>query len=461
MSNPSLQELYGIHSRLSRRSLRYYLDAVVINSSPEPAAWGAVREPWQDALLKHKVPIFEALAGLRPSPNDGVWNFCDILPRGHDKTSLEGRLCTWLLLYSRRPINAYILAADMDQGKLILDAMREEAALNPWIISRLKFTRTQCIGPAGTVTVLPADVGGANGLRGNLYIFDEVTNWDKPKAKDLWRTVMSGTAKVNPTVCGVLSNAGYIGSWQEGVIRPLASKPSWHYYEAPGPMATWMDPAKIADLRNQLASPAEGRRLYDNKWINAAEELDYLTRDEVLRCFDMTRLYRLVGDVREKKYIVSIDYGPKRDRTVCLVGHREGSLAVIDRMDVWTTPCEPSEVESWCAEVKRSFKPVEWVIDPYQMLFLIEKLKRDRLNVTEYTSRGGAGNFEIAQALRAFVASGNLRLYPGCGFELVDELSNLVCVKKGYGFRIDHDASRHDDQAVAIGQFLVRSHEYQ
>lgn len=457
---PSLTELYTIHSRLSRLSLRYYLDHVVINSSPEPRAWGTIREPWQDAILSRKVPLFETLAGINRTDFDGVWNFCDILPRGHDKTSLEGRLVSWLLLYSRRPINAYILAADMDQGKLILDAMREEAALNPWVIDRLTFTAKTCTGPAGTVAVLPADVGGANGLRGNVYIFDEVTNWDKPKAKDLWRTVVSGTAKVNPTVCGVLSNAGYIGSWQEKVIRSLERDPLWHYYEAPGPMATWMDPAKITSLRSQLASPAEARRLYDNKWINAAEELDYLTRDEVLRCFDDTRMYRLVGDVREKRYIASVDYGPKRDRTVCLIGHREGSLAVIDRIDVWTRPCETGEVLAWCMEVKKTFRPVEYVVDPYQMLSVIEALRRDRCNVFPYEARGGAANFELAQALRAFVSTGTLRLYPGAGHELADELANLICVRKSYGFRIDHTASGHDDQAVALGQFLVRSSEY-
>ena len=454
-----LSRLHTIHSRLSRR-LAYYLDHVVINSSPRPRAWGLIREPWQDELLRHKIPMFEALAGLWTPPSNFVWNFCDVLPRGHDKSSLEGRLCSWLLLYSTRPVNAYILAADRDQGRLIVQAMREEAELNPWVSSRLTFAADTVTGPSGTVTVLPADVGGANGLRGNLYIFDEVTNWDKPKAKDMWRTVMSGTAKVNPTICGVLTNAGYIGSWQEKVIRPLARSKRWHFSEAPGPLASWMDAGKIDELRTQLASPAEARRLYDNKWINAAEELDYLSREEVLACFDDTRMYRPVGDARVKRYIASIDFGPKRDRTVCLVGHREGSLAVVDRMDVWTRPCDPSEVAEWCVEVGNNFNIVEYVIDPYQMAFLVEKLRRDRRNVYEYLSRGGSGNYAIAQALRAYVSSGNLRLYPGCGHELVEEMSNLICKKMSYGFRIDHASSAHDDQAVAIGQFLVRSQEY-
>jgi len=161
-----------------------------------------------------------------------------------------------------------------------------------------------------------------------------------------------------------------------------------------------------------------------------------------------------------RSHLVSIDYGPKRDRTVCLVGHREGSLAVVDRMDVWTGPCNPSEVAAWCAEIRRSFRVAEFVVDPYQLAFLIESLRRDNCNVYEYLSRGGSGNYAIAQALRAYVSSGNLRLYPGCGHNLVEELSQLIVKRMGYGFRIDTTHGNHDDQAVALGQFLVRSQEY-
>jgi hypothetical protein len=454
-----MHPFYAALDKLSSRSLRRHLDHVVINASPEPKAWGAVREPWQDELIRHKIPLFEALAFPgRPMPAAPF--FCDVLPRGHDKSSLEGRLGSWLLLYAKRKIEGYVLAADKDQGELLIQAMRDEAKLNPWMDAKLVFTRNVVTGPAGAITVLPADAGSAYGLRGNFYVVDELTNWKKPKAKEVWQAVMSGLGKVVPTVAGILTNAGYLGSWQHAVIEGLAKDPLWRHYEAPGPLASWMNPQVIASLRAKLASPAEGRRLYDNRWINAAEDTDYLTRDEVLACYDDSLVYRIRGDRRVSNYIASIDYGPKKDRTVCMIGHREGSKAIIDRLDVWDKPCAPSEVLSWVKEVEPRFRPVEWVIDPYQMLSNIETMRAQGLNVHEFNARGGAGNFEIAQALRGFVSSAALRLYHGAGVQLVDELSNLVCVRKSYGFRIDHVATRHDDQAVAIGQFLVRSHEY-
>lgn len=454
------RELFAIHDRLSRRSLGYYLDNVVINSSPEPRAWGTIREPWQERLVASKVPVFEYLAGLRPHTGGTPLNFCDILPRGHDKSSLEGRLATWLLLYSRRLIKGYILAADKDQGKLLIQAAWEEARLNPWVEGKLSFAGNRITGPSGFLEVIPADAGSAYGLRGNLYICDELTNWKKPKAKEVWQAVFSGLGKVVPTVCGILSNAGYLGSWQEKVINDLKADALWRCFEAPGPLATWMSPEVIASLKRKLASPAEGRRLFDNQWVNAAEDVDYLTLEEVTSCETDSLYYRMVGDTRVRNYVASIDYGPKRDRTVCMVGHREGGVAVVDRMDTWTTPCQPSEVQAWVEEIQKKFRPAEYVIDPYQMLGVIEQMRRKGYNVHEFTPRGGAGNYEIAQALRGAITSGTLRWYPGCGFELAKELSQLVCKRMAYGFRIDHTSTNHDDQAVALGMFLVRSQEY-
>lgn len=455
----NVKKIYALHGALSRHSLRYYLDHVVINSSPDPAAWGNVREPWQDSILYAKIPMFEALAGLNPG-YVGPWSFCDILPRGHDKSSLEGRLATWLLLASRRTIHGYFLAADRDQGALILQAMRDEARLNPWVDEQLAFSRGKVEGPAGFFEVLPADAGGAFGLRGNVYICDEWTNWRKPVSHEMWKAVLSGREKVQPTILGILSNAGFFGTWQEKVWRDIQTDPDFVVYEAPGPLASWMDAARIARLRSKLGSPAEARRVFNNEWINAGEDHDYLTAAEARACIDPDLFYRLRRPDRNAPCVASIDYAPKKDRTVCLVGHaREDGTAIVDRMDVMQT-VPPSAVLDWVKDVAPRFEPDEWVIDPYQMLGVIEEMRNLRLPVHEYTSRGGAGNFEIAQVLRASVANRRVLWYPGCGLELEDELAKLVTKKRPYGFRIDHTSTGHDDQAVALGMFLVRLQEF-
>lgn len=454
----ALRALYRIHDTLSARSLSYYLDAVVLRSSPEPRAWRLIREPWQDALVASKVPLFRGLAGHAPMP-EKPWSFCDLLPRGHDKSSLEARFVSWLLAYARRPIEGYIFAADRDQGALLLQAAKDELALNPWLAARVEPYRNELRGPGGTVSVVPADAGSAYGLRGNLFIADEFTNWFKPGAKDVWRAVMSGAAKVNPTVVGVLSNAGYLGSWQHDVWKDMCADPLWRTYAAPGPMASWMDEETIASLRRKLVSQAEGRRLFENSWVNAAEELDYLTALEVEACFDPLLTYRFTPapNARRVPHVVALDYGPKRDRTCGVVGHRcpVTRRAVVDRMDVWTGPCAPSEVWDWVQEMERAFRPNRYIIDPYQMLGVIENMQAARMPVYEWEPRGGAGNARIAQSLRTAVAGKVLALYPGAGHQLVTEIAQLVVRKMGYGFRIDHLSSKHDDQAVTLGMFLV------
>ena len=465
MSTKFRDDLYSLHSAYSRRSLRYYLDNVIINSSPIPRAWKVIREPWQDELLAPKLPAFEYLAGLREN-HAGPMSFFDILARGHDKSSLEGRLATGLLLCSKRPIQGYIVAADLDQGRLLRQAMQEECALNPWLEPLIHFKGDMVTGPAGSVEVVPADAGGAFGYRGNLFIFDEMTNWQKPVCKKVYEAVMSGTEKRNPRIVAIISNAGYYGTWQEKIWNTVRQSPQWSTFYHMGQLATWMPPERVKALAALMPSSAEARRVFENHWINAGEQHDYLTEHDCARCVDESLCIQLVGN-RRIAYTASIDYGPKRDRTVAMVGHKDSSGRVfIDRADVWEGKSQPggkvqpSVVRRWITDIVKNFDPQEIVIDPAQMLSEIEWMQQQRMPVVEYAARGGAGNHAIATALRTMICGNAVRWYPGCaeidGTSLSYELSRLVVKRKEYGFRIDHEASEHDDRAVTLGQLLVR-----
>ncbi len=470
LSSKYIESIYNLHDQFSALSLQYYLDNVVINSSPAPRAWRTIREPWQDEILRRKVPAFEVLAGLRARDTSTIFNHCDILPRGHDKSSLEARLATWLLCYSRTPIDGYILAADKDQGEIVLAALREESDLNPWIAKKLKISKKGVSGPAGSVTVVPADASSAYGFRGNLFIFDEYCNWgNTASVRDTWNAVFSGTEKRDPTICTIISNAGYIGSWQERVYKALVAQPEqWAHFSAPGPLASWMSETNIAAKSKLLGSQSEADRLFRNKWVSSAEQHDFLQRWEIDRCVDTRLMLRLRRPLGVTNCIAAIDYGPKKDRTVLIVGAKDaGGVFVVFRMDVLCGADYPdgkvkvAAVEQWIREITKTFAPAEWVVDPYQMVGTIEYM-RDTLHlpVFEFTARGGAANFDLAQQLRGCIASRSVAWYPKCGRELETEIEKLVVKKMSYGFRIDHTSTEHDDQAVALGMALVRAEHY-
>lgn len=463
----------------SRRSLKYYLDNVIINSAPQPKPWGKIREPWQDELLAPKIPAFEALAGMRKDYK-GPTSFFDVLPRGHDKSSLEGRFLSWLLLASRRPISAYVLAADGDQGSLILEAMETEARLNPWIREELKFSKRAVSGPSGTVKVIPADASGAFGLRGNLYICDEITNWPE-RGYEMWKAVISGREKVPGSLFCILTNAGLLDTWPYEYKMKIADDPDWVLFEREGQLASWMNKERVDKLR-LLLPPSESARVYDNRWIDPATEHDYLKRSEVEACVEEAqKLGLLIQFHREPEvnnYIVGLDYGAKRDRTALCVLHVDKERrCIVDRLDVWQgdpeNPISVEKVESWITEVNDLFRPKLFVLDPSNLESTCQWMERKGLPLERFASRGGASNYEMAQHLRSLIVNKQLLWYPTAGDlqivkygkphreTFVEELVSLRVKRMPYGYRFDHANQKHDDRTVCVGMAALRAFEFQ
>lgn len=456
----------------SKSSLLYYLEHVVINSAPNPKKFGSIAEPWQRELIAAKVPAFESLAGLNPGYT-GPLSFFDVLPRGHDKSSLEGRFLSWLLIASRRPISAYVLAADGDQGSLILEAMESEARLNPWIASQLKFTRRSVTGPSGAVKVIPADSSGAFGLRGNLYICDEITNWPD-RGYEMWKAVISGREKVPGSLFCILTNAGLLDSWQYEYLKRVEQDNDWKVFAREGQLASWMDKSRVDKLR-LLLPPSESERVYDNKWIDPATEHDYLRRTEIQACVDEAVLLDLriqfIKDPNIFNYIVGVDYGPKRDRTALCVLHVDSSRrCIVDRLDVWQgSPEDPisiERVETWIKQIRSKFNPSLFVLDPYNLESTCQWMEKEHMPLERFNFRGGAGNFEMAQHLRSLIVNKQLLWYPTAGDLKVvkygretietftDELAGLRVKKMSYGYRFDHENQKHDDRCFIAGTLV-------
>lgn len=444
-------------AHFSRLSLSYYLNEVVVNSQPEPKKFGEAADPWQRELIAPKIPAFEYLAGLNPGYY-GPLSFFDVLARGHDKSSLEARLAMWLLLASKLPRRGYIVAADRDQGRLIVEAATEEWRHNVWMHDLIEIQKNDIIGPAGRVSVVASDARSAYGLRGDLLILDELTHWSK---QDVWTAITSGRHKRPSSILCVLTNAGLLESWQHQAYLYAKSDPTWTVFDREGTLATWLKPEQIARDRRTLP-PSEAKRLIDNKWIDAAEEADYLRRYECEACVDATLRYRIRREPGVENYVASIDYGARRDRTVLVVMHMDrGGRCVLDRVDVWqgapgvTDRVQIDRVQDWMKDVWSGFRPQTFVVDPSQMEGTIQWAVKNGMPVEEFKSRSGHGNMELAQHLRAVIVERKLAWYPGCGQlgdeSLVDELSALRVVRMPYGWRFDHENQKHDDRAVAIG----------
>jgi hypothetical protein len=477
--NPSPQEqlsaAYALAGSRSRTSLSGYLDSVVIDSRPEPRLFVDVARPWQVERHVRLGGPLEAVMGFRP-PWEGPRCFWETMPRGYDKTTGIGRLCNWLLAFSKRPLEIDAAAGDEEQAHLLKESMERESHLNPWLRNRLKFGTKRVYGTetGSVLKVLTADAFSSFGLRPDVIVIDEITHWKK---RDLWDALWSAYPKMPGCVVFVITNAGLLGSWQYDLKEDaIQDTKTWVVFEAPGHrspsrLPTWMRDEDIEAARRKLP-PAEGRRVYDNEWIDPAEESGYLTRAEVMACEDLGRQLSLAFQVegtQTNEYILSIDYGPKRDRTALAVLHqREDGLVVVDRLEVWEGKNYPSgevplaDVRQWIEEARKDFGTVRLVFDPHEMLDIAQYYEY-HLPVHRYEARGGKGNYTMAEVLRSGIVNKQVAWYPGAGTVVVDgkqetltdELVGLVLRPMPYGYRFDHTSTKHDDRAVVLGMALV------
>lgn len=461
---------YELARRQSAGSLGSFLDRVIINAEPTPKRWSLIRDPWQLDLVQPLIPAIEYAVGLRSS-YDGPNKFWITLPRGHDKSTLQGRLLNWALAFAPMPVRAVGAAADRGQSRQLVDYMQTEARLNPWLDSRLKFTDKYVRRFVNDSLLTPrsSDAGSAMGGQFNLCVMDEVVFW---KSGKLYQALMSGQSKKDRSAYIVITNAGLIGDdpelfwqWHQRELARSQHGLDWYFYESPPgeKLASWISEDRRESDRRACPSASFARRVLDNCWINPYETEDsYLSVAELEACIRPDYRTAEVGTPGVKYYLGG-DLGITNDRTVLCVCHREGETVVVDRMEVWAPlpgkPVDLDAVKSRADELVRAFRLRHACFDPNQAKFLIQHLEKRGVQVTHYHF-AGQGHKQIADNLKSLALNEKLRLYPGCGRltlpsgaveDVVTELSKLIVVETGpHTHRVDHLPGLHDDRYTAL-----------
>lgn len=321
---PELSEYDKEAEEDSRTSLEAYLKHIVIDSRPEPRPWGQCIEEWQRGVIGPMVPAVEKVAGLRPDYT-GPRSFFYVLPRGHDKTGMIARLCNWAISFARHPLLAIAAAADLDQARLILQSMKSELSLNPWLKQHLVCKSLEIEGPGGTLQVISADAGSSSGLKADIIVCDELTMW---KSRALFDILYSGREKRPDSVFAIITNAGFKQSWQHQLLEKARNNTRhWKVYEAPEghTLATWMSAEGIESLRESL-DRGVARRVLDNIWTDTIDR-PLLEWDLIAQCHaDCLWPDGRVPEGQHPELYVGIDVGRSKDRTVIWTLERVGDV---------------------------------------------------------------------------------------------------------------------------------------
>ena len=384
--------------------------------------------------------------------------------RGYSKTDDLGGIAIAIMLEQLPPASRlFALAADKDQGRLLIESIGGFKARTPELVNALKVDtyRVMATTTGTTLEVVAADAPSSWGQRPAVLIADEIAQWSAtPATLRLWEAQTSGLAKVPGARLVVLTSAGDPAHWSHGVLEHAMADPLWRVHEVPGP-PPWADPAKLAEQRRRLPESSY-QRLFENRWTSAEDRLANL--DDIRACTTLTD-WPVAARIGER-YVIGVDLGLKNDRTVAAVCHTEpieqywqgdqrkdtGRRVVLDRMQVWSgsrlRAVRTDDVEEWIAAAAASYNRAKVVFDPWQTAGMMQRLQSRGVSCEEFTmSSGSVGR--LASTLHILLRNHGMALPDDP--ELINELANVRLRETSPGvIRMDHDAGQHDDRALAL-----------
>jgi len=204
--------------------------------------WGDAAERWQ---------WIDAAAILEDS--DKPYSYLT-RPRGGSKTSdLAAIAIAAMLCQAPRGARLYGLAADRDQGALLIDSIRGWLDRTPALHRALDVSAYEVTVPEKnvTLTILAADAASAWGLKPYLIIVDELAQWrETAGARRLFEAVRTSVSKANARMV-ILTTAGDPTHFAFEVLEHARNDPLWRVHEVPGPIP-WVSHVRLEEQRRAL-----------------------------------------------------------------------------------------------------------------------------------------------------------------------------------------------------------------
>ena len=184
-----------------------------------------------------------------------------------------------------------------------------------------------------------------------------------------------------------------------------------------------------------------------NRWTDSPDRLT--TVDDVAACVVLDGPSPARQGV---SYVIGLDVGLTRDRTVGSVCHLEDNSVVLDRQQTWAgtsaKPVRLEDVELWLTEAVQHYNRPPVVFDPWQAQHLAQRLRERRIRMVEFTfSNASVGR--LALTMHRLLKDRQLKLYDD--EDLIEELGNVRLIETSPGsYRIDHDSGEHDDRVISL-----------
>lgn len=431
-----------------------------------------VLEPWQtEWILK---PLFETFR-----PDGRRWyNVALIgLPKKNGKSALGAGIGV-LFLYTEDLLGEIIIAANSkDQSSMIIyNKMRRSIAANASLKkgTALLKDRIEVNSTGTTARVIAHQYESAAGLNPNLTIFDELWGFGDRRFYDELTVVPT---RPNPLIV-IVTYAGY---QQNGLLWDLYSDgmegevildtgdpevevrrgrkdPHMFMIWSHRNLASWITEEYIDNQRRRLP-PDVFARLHENRWVSSSSQ--FVTEDDIDGLHARPWLLQTMPNTdRLVNYIVASDLGLSHDRTARVVGHFDpvDQNIYIDNIRLWQgTPEEHvpiDEVEQDIQDCIMHFKARKVVIDPWQMEYVIQRLK-GKFGTAIVPFNFSTDMQHLSQIFVSMLRSKRIVSYNEPVLDA--ELRNTLIKQTMAGWRLDHAGKRRNDVIIATGMMMVEA----
>jgi hypothetical protein len=421
-----------------------FRDRLQIDGAP----W--LRDDWQESFLQACDPGWRRAIGQQvDGGHSRAWS---LRPRGHSKTTDLACMTAWALFAARRPIRGVVAAADMDQARLLGDALQRLLAGNPWLARFLEVQRGRAVNPhtGAELQILTSDAPTSYGLLCDFIVCDELTVW---RSRDLFDSLLSAAAKRSDCMLAIISNAGWQESWQYDLWRAIQADPAWLAHQVHGAVASWMS-QRALDEQRRLLPAIQYDRLWNNKWMPGAGGA--ISGDDLAAAITQSGPMR--GDEPGCLFAGAVDLGVSHDHSaVAIVGVKEGGGRV--RL-AWSESWAPNGgkvdlrlVRRRVAELHRQFHCV-FMVDPSQAELMMQDLAM--VNVPTFTKKlTTPAQAEMAQAVVAAFKQRCIDLYRD--EMLLSDLAKLNIQERGFGLKLTAPSDKetgHADRAIALAMLM-------
>lgn len=433
-----------------------FRDALLIDSDSGPVRFSTVIDEWQAQDFAALDPGWRAT--VTQSSDDALSRAWLERPRGHSKTLDLAVMSTWALFASKRRLSGIAAAADLDQARLLRDAISKLIYLNPWLQSIIEVQNTRILNvhTESCLEFISSDVGSSYGLTPDFVICDEATHWRK---RDLWDSLISSAAKRSRCMFVTITNAGVMDDWQWNTREAIRTDSRWHFSRLEGPVASWMSPT-ILDEQRRLLPPTAFARLWLNEWASGGG--DALSADDIEAAFK-PNLEPIPTAKPGWVYVAGLDLGVSRDASALVVlGIRRGSRRDstdhgrirLCHVELWR-PTKKSKVNLQSIEdrlviLHQRYKFKAIANDPWESRHMSQRLALAGLPMQEVTQQG-ANLQRIASTIIESFADRRVDLFEQP--DLHRDLRRLRVEERQYGFRLTSpkDGTGHGDAASAFG----------